>query len=562
MKVIEQSQVAPPPSSLPSPTTLPLTVFDNTWFYCRYPAKRIFFYHFPHPTHHFLQTSLPILKHSLSLTLQHFFPFSSNLIIPSDCQTEPYIRYLDTDSLCFTVAESSADFNLLISDSQDAKIWHSLVPNLPPPSTEQNNTQVIPIMAIQITIMPNSGLSICLAFKHVAADGKSLHHFMKFWASVSKNRANNKNNSSLEHSLPLDLPSHERHTILNAPKDPKIIYLQETQDYVLEKVEFADLIPDVYPKNVRTCLVLSHEQVQKLKKWIVDKCIETTHYMSTFVVTCSLIWCCMVKSEQSDQGDVVDDLCNFLFFADCRGRPEFSLSKTYFGNCLASYIVVVKRDELVGNNGIVVAANGINRKIRDFKSDAALGSETLMLDYRELFIPGKSILVVAGSPKHAVYETDFGWGKPKKSDKVHHVSCTISLSDCRDGGSGIEIGLALERDLTKPGTSLVVVAGSPKFAVYETDFGWGKPKKSDTVHLDSSGSISLSDCRDGGNGIEIGLALERTTLEPNGGGLQYYYRRNCGSMTTHNLKGQQERGRNGSKVHQATMGEERSLKLR
>ncbi|MCI06785.1 coumaroyl-CoA:anthocyanidin 3-O-glucoside-6''-O-coumaroyltransferase 1-like, partial [Trifolium medium] len=185
--VIEQSQVAPPLGLLPSPTTLPLTVCDTPWFYCQYPIKRIFFYHFPHPTHYFLQTTLPILKHSLSLTLQHFFPFSSNLVIPSDSQTAPYIRYLSsTNALSFTVAESAADFNLLISDSQDAQNWHPLVPDLSSSSTEQNSTRVIPIMAIQVTVMPNSGLSICLAFKHVAADGKSLHHFMKFWPLFQK----------------------------------------------------------------------------------------------------------------------------------------------------------------------------------------------------------------------------------------------------------------------------------------------------------------------------------------------------------------------------------------
>jgi hypothetical protein len=57
-----------------------------------------------------------------------------------------------------------------------------------------------------------------------------------------------------------------------------------------------------------------------------------------------------------------------------------------------------------------------------------------------------------------------------------------------------------------------MVSGSPKLDVYETDFGWGKPKKSDVVHHDSSGTISLSDCRDGGSGIEIGLALERSRM--------------------------------------------------
>ncbi|PNX93606.1 anthocyanin 5-aromatic acyltransferase-like protein [Trifolium pratense] len=157
----------------------------------------------------------------------------------------------------------------------------------------------------------------------------------------------------------------------------------------------------------------------------------------------------MVNSEQSDQGDSIvvdDDLCYFLFFADCRGRPEFSLPKTYFGNCLASYIVAVNRCELVGKDGIVVAANGIDMRIRDFKSDAVLGSETMIVDFKELFKPGKSVVLVSGSPKLDVYGTDFGWGKPKKSDVVHHDSSgIISLSDCRDGGSGIEIGLSLER---------------------------------------------------------------------------------------------------------------------
>ncbi|GAU17027.1 hypothetical protein TSUD_105260 [Trifolium subterraneum] len=455
MKVIEQSQVSPPPNSVPSPTILPLTFFDFPLFYC-HPIHRIFFYHFPHPTHHFLQTTLPILKHSLSLTLQHFFPFSSNLIIPKNSQDAPYIRYLNTDALSFTVAESLADFNLLISDSQDAQNWHPLVPNLPPSSTEQNNTRVIPIMAIRVTVMPNSGLSICLTFNHVAADGKSLHHFMKFWASVSKNRANN-NDLSLKQSLPmpLDLPSHERDRVKD-PKGLKHIYLKELQYFDSENLESTGLVRDSCVNKIRTTLVLSFEQVQKLKKWVSDKCKDshgTQHVSSTFVVTSSLIWFCMIKLEESerksDQGDcvaVVEDLCYFAFHADCRDNAEFSLPKTYFGNCIASYCVVLKRDELVGKNGIVVASNGIEKKIRDFKSDALLGAESLMSEYRKLSKPGTSLVVVAGSPKLAVYETDFGWGKPKKSDAVHlDSSGSISLSDCRDGGNGIEIGLALER---------------------------------------------------------------------------------------------------------------------
>ncbi|KAL5078263.1 hypothetical protein RYX36_017247 [Vicia faba] len=48
---------------------------------------------------------------------------------------------------------------------------------------------------------------------------------MKYWASLSKAIANKNNSfSSLQHSLPLDLPSHERDKILKNPNAPKLTY--------------------------------------------------------------------------------------------------------------------------------------------------------------------------------------------------------------------------------------------------------------------------------------------------------------------------------------------------
>ena len=336
MRVIEKSEVAPPPGLVPSPTILPLIFLDIPWFCCQ-TIKRIFFYHFPHPTHHFLQTILPILKHSLSITLQHFFPYSSNLIIPSHSENvPPYIRYLNGDSLSFTVAESSsANFNLLISDSsQNVQNWHPFVPNLPSPHAEHNDTRVVPLMAIQVTILPNSGFSICLSFNHVVGDGKSLHQFMKFWSYVSKSKANTNNNNnslSVEHSLPLDLlPSHERNRIKD-PKNLKLTYSQELKDFI-SKFNGHLQDPTNYANKVRTTLVLSLEQVQKLKKFVADhKCKETSlqqqYMLSTFVVTCSMIWFCLMKLEQQRKGGCVvvdgdgDDLCYLVILADCRDRP-------------------------------------------------------------------------------------------------------------------------------------------------------------------------------------------------------------------------------------------------
>jgi len=444
VKMIERCEVSPPPNSVPS-TILPFTFFDIPWFFC-HPIQRILFYEFPHSTHHFLQTTLPILKHSLSLSLQHFFPFASNLIVPPQLHLS-HIRYLPGDSLSFTVAESTANFNLLTSDSpQDVRNWHPLVPTLPSSRVEQDGTSVLPLMAIQVTVFPNSGFSICLTFNHLAGDGKSLHHFIKFWASLCKARGDL---ASIETSL--SPPSYERDRVKD-PKGLKFIYFQDLEHSESKSMEFAGLVRDVSTNKVRFNVVLGLEQVEKLKKWLSLKCATNDSgalHISTFVVACSIFWVCMIRSEEKKGNcfsEECDELCHLVFLADCRDRPEFSLPSTYFGNCLTAYIVAIKRSELAGKGGIVVAANAIERQVRDLKSDALRNAETLISDYRELGKPGKSVLVIAGSPKLGVYQTDFGWGKPKKTESAHiESSGSISLSDCRDQKGGIEVGLALER---------------------------------------------------------------------------------------------------------------------
>ncbi|XP_022640925.1 coumaroyl-CoA:anthocyanidin 3-O-glucoside-6''-O-coumaroyltransferase 1 isoform X2 [Vigna radiata var. radiata] len=436
VKIIEQCEVSPPPNSLPS-TILPLTFFDIPWFFCN-SVQRIFFYEFPHPTQNFLQTTLPILKHSLSLSLQHFFPFASNLIVPPQLHLS-HIRYLQGDSLSFTVAESTADFTLLTSHSpQDVRNWHPLIPTLPSPRLEQDDIRVMPLMAIQVTLFPNSGFSICLTFNHIAGDGKSLHHFIKFWASLCKARGDF---TSVETSF--SLPSHQRDKVKD-PKGLKFIYFRELGHFLSKRMEFAGPVRDVITNRVRFTVLLSLEQVRKLKKWVSLKSASNYSgllHISTFVVACSLIWVCKNRSEEKKASfsEECDELCHLVFLADCRERSEFSLSSTYFGNCLTSYNVAIKRSELVGEDGIVAAANAIGKEITNLKSDPLRKAETFISDYKEVTKPGKSVLVIAGSPKLGVYKTDFGWGKPKKCAAAHiESSRSVSLSDCRDENAGIE----------------------------------------------------------------------------------------------------------------------------
>ncbi|RDX88762.1 Coumaroyl-CoA:anthocyanidin 3-O-glucoside-6''-O-coumaroyltransferase 1, partial [Mucuna pruriens] len=110
---------------------------------------------------------------------------------------------------------------------------------------------------------------------------------------------------------------------------------------------------------------------------------------------------------------------------------------------LLGHMVSLKRSKLVGGNGIVEAAIAIGSKVRDFQFDAFKGVENLMADAKEIGQLGQHAVTIAGSPKMGAYEIDFGLGKPKKCE-VLHITFRIYLADCRDDG-GEKVGLVLER---------------------------------------------------------------------------------------------------------------------
>ncbi|GMP28668.1 hypothetical protein CsSME_00004123 [Camellia sinensis var. sinensis] len=57
------------------------------------------------------------------------------------------------------------------------------------------------------------------------------------------------------------------------------------------------------------------------------------------------------------------------------------------------------------------------------------------------------------------------------------------------------------------------IAGSPRFELYKTDFGWGRPRKVEITSIDKNGAFSLSESRDGDGGLQIGIMLKKHEIE-------------------------------------------------
>lgn len=151
-------------------------------------------------------------------------------------------------------------------------------------------------------------------------------------------------------------------------------------------------------------------------------------------------------SHDDDDDDDHDKLYGFLLSFDCRNRLEYPVPPTYFGNCIKPSIVDVKKSELIGENGTVLAAEAIGRKIKEMGRCDFRGIDQCVSSIIEGRKSGR-LIPVAGSPKFNVYDTDFGWGRPCKVELTHNdYDGAIAMADCRDGQGVVEVGLALNKN--------------------------------------------------------------------------------------------------------------------
>ena len=188
---------------------------------------------------------------------------------------------------------------------------------------------------------------------------------------------------------------------------------------------------------------MTRERIEKLKQLVTEEQLHT----STFCVTFAYIWVCLVKAEE-----IKDEKVMLVINVECRShRLEPPVPISYFGNCVAYKFVVTEREKLEGKGGLAVAVKAIGEAIRSLETNGVLnGAEDWALTIIMMSSNSDSITTsasrvysTAGSPWFEVYKTNFGWGKPRKTDVVSiERTGAISLSDTRSG-DGVEIGFWL-----------------------------------------------------------------------------------------------------------------------
>ncbi|XP_058096645.1 malonyl-coenzyme A:anthocyanin 3-O-glucoside-6''-O-malonyltransferase-like [Magnolia sinica] len=423
LKVLETCRVAPPPDSVPR-TALPLTFFDAQWLDIP-PVQRLYFYHFSDPS---TTTLLSNLKTSLSLALQIFYPLAGNLTLSPETGKHEIV-YANGDSILLTIAESDYDFHHLVgSHPREVSDFHHLAPDL---QTDTDKLPV-PLLTLQVTLFPDSGFCIGISVNHVAADGWTSTQFMKSWASICK---------SGDAASIKPLPIYDRTQTSALDWITKAHFIEMGKIKPKEKLEENSVTSK--PRAVRATFVLSRARMERLRDWIASRRLEGSEkdsHISSFVLTCAYVWVCLLRARGPADGEKT---AHFVFAVDCRARMDPPLPVEYFGNCIGACFVQAKLSELTQEGGVVVATESIGRGIRGLAGDGFLkGAEGWFRRYLEL--ASERIFSVAGSPRFRVYDTDFGWGKPKKVEILSiEGSGAMSLAENTDEEGGVEIGMAL-----------------------------------------------------------------------------------------------------------------------
>ncbi|CAL9018587.1 unnamed protein product [Prunus brigantina] len=205
----------------------------------------------------------------------------------------------------------------------------------------------------------------------------------------------------------------------------------------------------VPPDSVRGTFEFTSTNIQALRHLVMKKQQQQQYqsvHFSTFSLTCAYAWVCLAKSKAKE---IRGEKIAMIFSIDCKSRLDPPLPASYFGNCIAGSRVVVETKGMLGEDGLVLAINAIREAIKGLDNKGFLnGAENWVSTlYSSDAQTNHFILTsVAGSNRFQIYDTDFGWGRPRRTEVVSiDKTGAISLSDSKNGGGGVEIGLVLKK---------------------------------------------------------------------------------------------------------------------
>uniref|UniRef100_A0A0E0NF05 Uncharacterized protein n=1 Tax=Oryza rufipogon TaxID=4529 RepID=A0A0E0NF05_ORYRU len=250
----------------------------------------------------------------------------------------------------------------------------------------------------------------------------------------------------------------------NVPPEPPVM----DHSFIVDRKDIHDLFaapraqkgfdsPDAMDRLVAT-YALSSAQLQSIKDAVAGEAarrgVVPPPRCTSIVATYGVMWLCHLRATHGHNNDgghddggaeQRDDQPREVH-PDHRRRMEGRVPSRYFGNCVGPCYASMPRKAAATatvTDGVFTACSAVAAAI-----DEAVHGETGYWErYPERIVEARrdgAPFSVAGSPRFRVYDVDFGFGTPAKVE-IASVAKTgaMSVAEGRGGSGGIEVGIAL-----------------------------------------------------------------------------------------------------------------------
>ncbi|KAI3864718.1 hypothetical protein MKW92_049344 [Papaver armeniacum] len=379
-----------------------LTSWDLSFFNFQYIQKGLLFrkplpsLEDPTPTITFIHQ----LRHSLSMTLTHFYPLSGRMVTKKQDNPPFYGIYVDSsnDSVGAEFIHAAVDITMMdILTPTDVPLIVQSFFALDGAICHDGHTE--PLLVVQVTELLD-GIFVGCTFNHVIADGTSYWKFFHAFAEITRNlRKAGKHDGSI-----------------SRPPITKRWFLEENGDPFLINLPFShhkEFIEDRYERPLlrERMFHFTQESLAKLKAKANEEECNTKHVqISSFQALSAHLWRSITRTRHFNS----DRKTSCRLPIDNRLRLNPPLSENYFGNCVESVSGTTTVGELLAH-GNGCAALLLHEAIREHTDEKIRGvrdewmKKPRITQTRPIFDPAN--LMMGSSPRFDVYGCDFGLGK-------------------------------------------------------------------------------------------------------------------------------------------------------
>ncbi|KAK9698958.1 hypothetical protein RND81_08G143600 [Saponaria officinalis] len=375
------------------------------------------------------------LKHSLSLTLVHFYPLAGRLVtkvdeekheslVFVDCNRGPGARFIHA-TLDMTISNilSSTDVPLVVQSffDNDRAVGH--------------DSHTRPLLSVQITELID-GVFIGCSINHVLVDGTSFWHFWNLWSEIHRRNT--------DKDLVCLAPVYDRW--FPEGHGPELTLPFTHPDEFVSRFEAPELRERIFHFSI--------ESIAKLKSRANKEA--DTDKISSFQALSALCWRAIVRAN----GLCHDEITNCRLAANNRARLNPPLAQGYFGNC----INIVKTSTTVAElheNSLGWAALLLHQTVANHRHEVVQEHVDgwIRSPYvYQLPLDSKSVMMTS-SPRFNMYGNEFGIGKAV----AVRSGCANKFVGKVTTYQGYEEGGSVDLEICLPPDSMNALESDPEF---------------------------------------------------------------------------------------------------